>query len=100
MGIRAYQDNHGVALGDGISCLFLPSVIWICLVERKIANTMLSKFLVLFVKVILEIEVFVELKAHKYVQNSHNSPERKILGGFSQSSLADFRTVNIISAGA
>lgn len=67
MGIFAYQDNHNVALGNGISCLTLPSFVWICLVERKITNTMLGQFHGLFVKVILEIEVFVELKAHKYV---------------------------------
>ena len=71
MGILAYQDNHDVTLGDGLSCLILPGFVWICFVERKIANAMLSKFLGLFVKIILEVQVFVELKANKYLQNSH-----------------------------
>ena len=98
VGILSYQDNHDVTLGNGISCLFLPSFVGICLVERIIPNPMLSEVSSLLVEAILEILVFVKLKTHKNVQNSDISLERKNLAGGYKPNRSDDLTINIISA--
>ena len=71
MGIFAYKDNHDITLAKGIPCPTLPSFVWICLIERTVANPMLGLVFGLFVKVILEILVFIKLKTHEYVEDRH-----------------------------
>ena len=80
MSVFSYKDNHDITLGNGIPCLTLPSFVRISLVERAVANPMLGQFFGLFVKVILEILVFVKLKTDEYVEDGHTLLSRYLIG--------------------
>ena len=72
--VRSDEDDHRVAFADRGSRLTLPLLGWVCFVERTVFDPVWSMDPGLFIEVVFEVAVSVELEADEYLEFATDPP--------------------------